>query len=428
MNYSQMLGELYSTAKLRDFWDLRQVERCLAELGNPQKGLRCIHIAGTVGKGSVTAYIASILSQKYRVGSYFSPHVVTFRERFQINGKIASEQELVGFYELVKPLKIKYDLSFFETLTAMAFIYFKSRKVDYAVLETGMGGRLDATNLCEPILSIITHMGIDHTKYLGDSLEMIAAEKLGIVKAAPLLTGVNEGKILRLMAETCRKKNVNLVVARKLVNCKSVESSILENKNIFSIGGLFGEGSVIELNSGLMGSYQKENVWLASAAIKILNDELNLGMAEKHVIDGFAKAKLFGRFQAYNTKPLVILDGAHNVDGMNALVEEIKPLNYGKCIVVFMCMADKDYPAMLKQLKRIPHLNYVSFALMDNTRAANKLLLGHVKKYFLVRVKKDVKVALRDAISRCGKNDLVVVCGSLYLLSAFLSKEPIITQ
>ena len=151
-------------------------------------------------------------------------------------------------------------------------------------------------------------------------------------------------------------------------------------------------------------------------------------MAEKHVIDGFAKAKLFGRFQAYNTKPLVILDGAHNVDGMNALVEEIKPLNYGKCIVVFMCMADKDYPAMLKQLKRIPHLNYVSFALMDNTRAANKLLLGHVKKYFLARVKKDVKVALRDAISRCGKNDLVVVCGSLYLLSAFLSKEPIITQ
>ncbi len=430
MNYSQMLSELYSTAKLRDFWDLRQVERCLAELGNPQKGLKCIHIAGTVGKGSVTAYIASILSQKYRIGSYFSPHVVTFRERFQINGKIANKKELIEIYERIKPLRKKYGLSFFETLTAMAFLYFKSKKVDYAVLETGMGGRLDATNLCEPILSVITHIGIDHTKYLGDSLEKIATEKLGIVKPnVPLLTGVSDENILCLMVAEAKKKKTKLFEARNLVDCKPVESNILDNKNIFSVENLFGNGSTsaIAINSGIMGSCQKENVELACAAVKISN-KVGLGLGKEDVVSGFAKAKLFGRFQAYKAKPLVILDGAHNTDGMNALVEEISSLNYGRCIVVFMCMADKDYAAMLKQLKRIPRLNYVSFALMDTSRAANRLLLGHAKKYFLAKVKKDVKVALRDAINSCGKNDLVLVCGSLYLLSTLLSKEPIITQ
>jgi dihydrofolate synthase/folylpolyglutamate synthase len=273
--------------KAKDF-GLEGVKKFLSIIGNPEKRLKIIHVAGTNGKGSVCAMISSVLDEAgFKVGMFTSPHLIKVNERIRINDELISDENFKRIADFIYETEKKNNVSltFFETLTVMAFIYFNEKKVDYAVMETGMGGRLDATNVSKPIISVITNIGLEHKDVLGNTIKEIANEKAGIIKPNTTVVTSTKGKALSVIENIAEKHNSKLVVAKKLSN--------------------------IELR--LKGEYQKEN---ASTAFAVLKE---LGLNEDIILKGLKKAYWPGRFEFMDGN--ILLDCAHNPDGMKALVK-----------------------------------------------------------------------------------------------------------
>jgi len=273
MNYNQILKELYSLESVKFKQTLANMRLLLKKLNNPEKKLKCIHVAGTNGKGSVCAMISSILQEAgYKVGMYTSPHLKRFNERIRINNKLITDKDIVKYYLRVK--KHVTDQTFFEMTTAMAFLYFKEKNVDFAVLETGLGGRLDTTNVITPLISIITNIGLEHTEYLGNTIEKIAQEKAGIIKEnIPVVTAA-EGIALATIKNASNNKNSKLII---------INNKIIKNyKNI-------------KLN--LKGVFQIENAAIAAKTIEILKNNSKIIINKKNIINGLKNAKWPGRFQ-----------------------------------------------------------------------------------------------------------------------------------
>ena len=298
-------------------YDLRRVEELLARLGNPHRVARSVHIAGTNGKGSTAAMVASALTVSgYTTGLYTSPHLHTWRERVRIDGKLISEEEFTTLVARLKPeidavnRKATYGrLTTFEILTTLAYAYFALKKADFQVLEVGLGGKFDATNVIQPEVCIITSVSFDHTEVLGNSLAEIAAEKAGIIKlGSVVVTSPQASQVARVIAETCLAYGAELVRVGSDVTWQSLSADL--NRQLFRVKGRL---ESYQLSIPFLGHHQLDNAATAVAALEVLAEK-GLGISRDSIAEGLAQVSWPGRLQILSHHPLLVVDGAHNRD------------------------------------------------------------------------------------------------------------------
>ena len=387
---------------------LERIERLLALLGNPEKRFRSILVGGTSGKGSTCVMLSSILSEAgYKAGLFVKPHLFDFRERISVNGQMISERDFARLAEKIKPLAERVGdfekPTFFEFLTALAFEYFKEKRVDIAVLEVGLGGRLDATNVVDSEVSIITNVSLEHTDILGGTVEKITKEKAGIIKENGILvTGAENPKVLKILKEICMKRKAKFVRGLKLENALSSPEG-----NTFEL-----EGEKIFVPLG--GRYQLKNIGCVLAAIRSLKDEIPL----RAIKEGLRKVKWPGRFEIVDRNPVVLLDGAKDPNSIQNLLDSLGLLEYEKLYTVLGISKDKQIPEMIDELaKKTDFFILTKHGVAGrgaNPEVLAKYVSKHGKPFVIV---KDVKNAVKKAKDIAKENDLILVTGSLFTVA-----------
>ncbi|MCR4404161.1 MAG: bifunctional folylpolyglutamate synthase/dihydrofolate synthase [Candidatus Acetothermia bacterium] len=396
---------------------LERITSLLEGLGEPHRKLRAIHVGGTNGKGSVVAMLASVLQEAgYRVGAYTSPHLLDWRERVRIDGEWIPEQDFARLIDRLIPLVegMEDRPTVFEVLTALAFQYFHDRDVDLAVVEVGLGGRFDATNVIEPLVAVITNVRRDHLDLLGPDMDHLAWEKAGIVKpGVPLVTGEQSPEILAIIAQESANRGAEL--RRAMRQAEQVEFT-WEGQELHADG--WGR-----LKLGLLGPYQLENLVVTLEALEALRPSLKL--TRRAVRDGLAKARWPGRFQLLGQRPYIIVDGAHNPDGVRALLTGLKLyhdryLPRGRRVLLFGAMRDKEVAAMGELL--FPWFEELIFTKPDYYRAIEPRSLQELAAELgqPAQVVVPASEALRQARARLSPSDLLCVTGSLYLVGEIL--------
>jgi dihydrofolate synthase/folylpolyglutamate synthase len=391
-------------------------------LNHPENKFRSVHIAGTNGKGSTSHMLAAILQEAgYKTGLYTSPHLKDFRERIRINGKMIPENTVIAFVEKHFEAFEKIKPSFFEWTVGLAFDYFAEECVDVAVIETGLGGRLDSTNIISPLLSVITNIGRDHMNLLGDTLEKIATEKAGIIKKnIPLVIGEKQSAVENVFIEKAKKMDSELIFADAQLRCETVgkgDQNFLV-LNIFKEGKLILENLVLDLT----GKYQEKNVLTVLQSVIQLRKSGML-ITDQHVFSALKKVKattgLMGRWQTLSEKPLTICDVAHNTDGIKYVMEQIRHTPHLHLHVVLGVVNDKDVSGMLAVLP--PSATYY-FCKADIPRAmpADELKMGAEKFSLKGNSYSSVKDALRQARSQAKEKDLIWVGGSTFVVAEVL--------
>ena len=426
MTYKQTLEFLY--AQLPAFTrigkaaykeDLHNIIALCNFLGNPEKKIKTIHIAGTNGKGSTSHMLASILQkQSYKCGLYTSPHIKHFGERIRINGEMISKQFVISFVKKITPLFKTIQPSFFEVTVAMAYEYFAKKKVDIAVIETGLGGRLDSTNIINPVLSVITNIDFDHMDILGDTLEKIAAEKAGIIKEnTPVVIGEINLKTTNIFKETAAKKNAPIYFAENYY--KNVGSTFKNNAQFWT---LINPKTKVEkiYKTDLTGNYQGKNLATVLCAIDQLKN-IGFKINDKAVKAGIATVKsttgLMGRWQILNTKPLIIADVAHNGAGIKQVMHQLKTY-YPNQKIHFIIGFVKD-----KSLENIVPL-FPKKAIYYFTQASTFRALPKEKLQELFQEEKkmgavygNINMAVSAALKNAGEDDVIMICGSFYIIA-----------
>lgn len=396
---------------------LERVSYLLERLGNPQAGLMTIHVGGTNGKGSVVAMLTSILREAgLRVGAYTSPHLFDWPERITINGEWIPEADFARLLGRLVPLiaGMEDKPTVFEALTALAFQYFRERAVDLAVIEVGLGGRFDATNVIKPLVAIITHVERDHLDLLGPTLEHVAWEKAGLAKpGVPLVTGERKPRILEIIARECAAVGAELILADSKAEVLNFSWSGQELE-------VEGWG---QLRLGLLGPYQRENLVVALKAVEVLRRSLHL--PDETVKRGLAAARWPGRFQLCHQRPYILLDGAHNPSGAWALRAGLE-LYYdrflagGRRRLLFGVMRDKEIKAIAEAL--FPWFDELFFTRPDYYRACEPEVLSHLASRYgkPARTVLPAREALLRAREGLNSGDLLCVTGSLYLVGELL--------
>ena len=382
--------------------DLHNIIKLCDILGNPQNGLKYIHVAGTNGKGSVTHITASILQEQgYKVGVFVSPHYVDYRERIKINGKYISKKFVTRFVENNHDKFKSVNASFFEITNAMAFAYFKEKKVDFVVLETGMGGRLDSTNIITPLLSVITNISLDHQQFLGNTLPLIAAEKAGIIKpGVPVVIGETQ-------------KETKPVFLKKVRQTKS------------QIKFADGQKGNSAYKTDLAGSYQKKNIQTALTAIQVLQ-QTGIKISKKAISKGLKhvtrNTSFIGRWMTISKQPLTIFDSAHNEGGLRELKKAIASTKHQQLHLVYGTVGDKDISTNLSLLPKNARFYFCNANLPRALNATN--LQEQAAKFKLKgEVYPSVKKALKQAQKNAAKNDLVLVAGSVFVVAEALQNK-----
>ncbi len=345
MNYNEALEYIHSVSWLGSRPGLTRVEYLLDKLGRPEKGLNFIHVAGTNGKGSVCSMLDSVLRRAgYRVGLYTSPYIVRFNERIRFDGADISDSDLAALTARVKTAAegMQDPPTEFEIITAVAFLYFKMKRCDVVVLEVGMGGRLDATNvIASPLASVITGVALDHTAVLGDTVEKIAAEKAGIIKpGCPVVYGGRDDSAFKVIASRAEALGSPLTRTR----CDLIKTS---SSDVF--GSRFAYRDKTGLFIALPGSYQPENAATVIETVGVLNSR-GLKIGDQALRDGLASARWPARFELLSESPLAVFDGSHNIQGVSAAVESIKTVLGGEAVILMGVLADKDYEKMVELL------------------------------------------------------------------------------
>ncbi|MBI5469115.1 MAG: bifunctional folylpolyglutamate synthase/dihydrofolate synthase, partial [Deltaproteobacteria bacterium] len=334
---ARVLRRLYALQRLGVKPGLGRIKKLLAALGDPHKAYPSIHVAGTNGKGSTSAILHSILSQRYRTGLYTSPHLRRFNERIRVNGALIKDSEVVRAVVRIEVAAKKAGirgLTFFEFTTAMALLHFRDKGVEAAVLETGMGGRWDATNAVEPVVSVITNIGLDHTEFLGPDIKSVAFEKAGIIKkSTPVVTGTDKREALRVLCAAAREKNSPILTLGA-----DFKTDPAAKKGRFDYSGPL--WTLKGLSVGLRGAHQRRNAACALAALETVSGRFKV--TEKEIRRGVAGVVWPGRVEVLKTRPLVIVDSAHNPEGAATLRDALGSFKYSRLILVIGVMADKD--------------------------------------------------------------------------------------
>lgn len=397
--------------------DLKNTLALCEELGNPQLKFKSIHVGGTNGKGSTSHMLASILqSAGFKTGLYTSPHLKSFTERIRINGEEVSKEYVIDFTNRILPAINTLKPSFFEITVAMAFDYFASRQVDIAVIEVGLGGRLDSTNIITPELSVITNIGWDHMDLLGDSLEKIAGEKAGIIKQGiPVVISERQAEVDYVFEKKALSTGSPLYFASDQFN------ALIQSKNGLVVFDVFDKGDpVIEnLLLPLQGIYQQKNILGVLQAINVLRDQ-GWKISGQQVVSGLenviAQTGLKGRWQILNESPKVVCDTAHNLDGIKEVVRQIRMHSYQNLFFVIGMVKGKDVSAILKLL---PDEAYYFFCEAKIPRAIDASLLYQQATDYLLKgeVVRDVNDAIDLAKKKASKDDMIFVGGSTYIVA-----------
>ena len=397
---------------------LDNVRNLLERIGNPQDQFTSVHVAGTNGKGSTAAILESTLRQAgYGSGLFTSPHLVDMRERILVRGEQISEQDVLDKTQMLYPHVVATGASFFEILTAMAFLHFVERGVDIAVLETGLGGRLDATNLVRPVLSIITEIGLDHMRILGPNLEAIAGEKAGILKpGVPCLCGAKRKAVQEHLSHWAEKKETSITFTSDRVKVFRVRQSESGTRFDCDTGG----SGYRDLSLRLLGRHQVRNASLCLAAVDALRDA-GWSISESAVRKGLEEVRWPARLDLLQNEPKILLDTAHNPMGMRMLAQTLRSIfTYRRLILVFGVLEDKDYRAMLATIA--PLADCIIFTKPVSDRALEPEQLVHLEfvQNKHTEVIPDIQTAFDHAVSLAEKEDLVCCAGSMYFVGEIL--------
>lgn len=411
-HYNESLNYLYGLEKFGMIFGLTKILAILEAIGNPHKEIQAIHIGGTNGKGSTASMIAKILQKDgYRVGLYTSPHLNRFTERIKINGREIDNEEVANLInylrERIEVSGITPPFTFFDFTTAMAFFYFKEKMVDLAVIEVGLGGRLDSTNVVDPLLSIITNISKDHEEQLGRSIKKIAMEKGGIIKRGrPLITAVTQPQLISLFSKLCEREGSRLYRVGK-------EFRFFQNGDrTFNYEGI--NRKLWGINISLSGRHQIVNATTALGALEVL-EGLGYPLSNEAIIEGIKEVKWPGRLEMVSSSPRVILDGAHNPAGASVLKESLKKeFLFRRLILLVGIMKDKDIGSFLHILA--PLADHIILTRPGIDRAASpsimKEALGRYRKK--AEVIENLREAINQGISIAEDGDLICITGSLY--------------
>jgi dihydrofolate synthase/folylpolyglutamate synthase len=390
--------------------------------GNPHAKFRTIHIAGTNGKGSVSHMLASVLQEAgYKTGLYTSPHLIDYRERIKINGAMIPEEEVVLFIEKNSGIMISTGASFFEMSVAMAFDYFARSEVDVAVIEVGLGGRLDSTNIITPLLSVITNIGHDHMDLLGDTLKKIAGEKAGIIKRnIPVVIGEKDNLTENVFIEKAALMNSELLFASDLFKCTLEELDIDSDSRGYQII----QSEKAEKISGripLGGDYQSKNIQVVACSVSILRN--NFTISSENLINGISNivknTGLAGRWQILSRDPLVVCDTGHNKEGLEYVLDQIKSIRKAKLHMIIGFVNDKDLDSVLPLF---PKDAYYYFTKASVPRALDENILKEeaLKQGLLGDSFGNVLLALNAAKSETSKEDMIFIGGSTFIVADLL--------
>ncbi len=414
LNLKEELEWLESRERFGMKLGLDSTYRMLDLLDNPQEDLKVLHVAGTNGKGSTCAYLSSVLEEAgYDVGLFTSPFIESFNERFQINHQEIKNKDLLEIIQKVKRVVYSFEQegifpTYFEILTVMAFLYFYQKKVDFVVLEVGLGGLYDSTNVVsKPIASIITTIDYDHTDILGDSLEEIAFQKAGIIKEDSLVfVGINPVEVQDVLKNVAGDKKSPIYFLREdAIKLKetTIEQTVFDYKDFQDI------------RLSLLGRYQAKNASLALLTLSKLKKEKIIKFTDEDLYSGFLKAKLPARLEVLSSKPYLILDGAHNLQAAHSLSSVIKDFDYNRLILGIGILKDKNYKDFIKLL--VPLADEVVLTQLDMPRALNvEGLSAEVKKYHAEVVEEiSPEKALEKSLALANEKDIVLWTGSLYL-------------
>ncbi|HTF99059.1 MAG TPA: folylpolyglutamate synthase/dihydrofolate synthase family protein [Nitrospirota bacterium] len=422
-SYRETIDYLFALQKYGVKLALANTQQLMHLMGDPHRKFKSVHIAGTNGKGSTSTFIASMLmAAGFRVGLYTSPHLINFTERIRINGVQIPEPDVVALTGRVRKAYLQnsdntskrpLNPTFFEVTTTVAFTYFAESGVDIAVLEAGMGGRLDATNIVDPLVSVITNIDLDHMEYLGPTIELIAREKAGIIKAGvPLVFGTRQPEATAVIEGEAALKGCRSVQLGRDFSAETI-SGVL--KPTFDYRGITSDYHGLQVQ--LAGRHQVDNACIAVAAIELLRDS-GISIGDDSVRRGLAQAHWEGRMEQLAHKPDLYLDGAHNPASARALaavLRELKP-RYGKTVLVLGILGDKDYRSIISEL--VPLADHIVVTKPLYARALDvEALAGEVRKlHDAIIVTETVPDALRRARSTASPDDLIIVTGSLYVV------------
>ncbi len=404
--------------------DLINIQALCAELGNPEKKFRSIHVAGTNGKGSTSHMLAAVLQKAgYKTGLYTSPHLHDFRERIRINGQKIPEKKVSEFTEQIQFLIDRLEPSFFEITVAMAFDWFAQERVDIAVIEVGLGGRLDSTNVITPEVSVITNISYDHMDLLGNTLGLIAQEKAGIIKpGVPVIVGEEQSEVKKIFEQVAESNHAPIHFASQK---RFAGEWKMEDRLLFVQLTEIHSNTKKNYHLDLTGIYQLKNIVTVAEVIALLVEK-GYQISDSAVQEGLRQVKtltgLHGRWETIHEHPTVVLDVAHNEEGMKALARQIENSSHEELHIVIGMVKDKSIVPILKQLPKMANYYFtkaqIPRALPEIELAAQAERLGLNGTHY-----PDVKQALEAVVLRASSKDLVIVCGSVFLAGEVNLKE-----
>jgi dihydrofolate synthase/folylpolyglutamate synthase len=402
---------------------LKGIHSLLSSIGNPQENFPTIHVAGTNGKGSTSSMLAAIFTAAgYRTGLYTSPHLISFTERIRIDGRPIPQKAVVRLTNLIRKQVNAQKATYFEAVTAIAFKYFSDVGVDIAIVETGLGGRLDATNVVQPLVSVITNISLEHTEILGKTIENIAWEKAGIIKpGVPCVTGINSRRPLNVLRRQARKNKAQLLTARGVT--AKVRKSSLDG---LVIDARVGDLKLRNLFISLAGDHQVMNVRIVLRALSVINEEGNYSINERHIREGLANVRklagLEARMTVFRRHPLVLGDVAHNPDSIKRLVESLSGLGIRNVFLVFGVVKDKDYRKMIRFLKRITFKAILTKARTERARSTADLSIEFERQNIHVaRTESTVGKAVSSAIAASNSRIPILITGSHFIVGEALA-------
>jgi dihydrofolate synthase/folylpolyglutamate synthase len=436
--YDQALDYVYSKVDFsftkqqrysEEVFNLDRMFSFMKSIGDPQKSFKTIHVAGTKGKGSISAMIASVLSTEgYHTGFYSSPHLSDYTERIQVDAARIPREEFVRVINQLYPFIEKiHGLTTFEITTAVAFQYFHEMQIDFGVIEVGLGGRLDATNIIEPEISVIASISLDHMGILGDTVEAIAGEKAGIIKSdIPVVVSPQQPSVLDVFRRIAREREAPLIETGKILEFAERRSNLEKQffqirypiKVLDELEAREEQRTAISINIPLLGKHQMENAGTAFCALKILQEK-GFTISDRSIQKGFETVNWPGRFELLRKNPYLIIDAAHNFDSSKRLVETIQELFPQKRVtIIFGASEDKDIPGMLQNFIKIA--NRIILTKSIHPRAAKPEVIQQVLPALSCDtiIIEDVQQALEYTLEHAKKDDIILACGSVFIAAA----------